>query len=262
MSAQGAKLLTRERRREIAKLVKKDGRVSVNELALRFKVSTVTLRADLGRLAQEGLIVRSYGGGILPEEHGEDYPLKVKRGIFHSEKVRIGKAAAGLLKPRQMVILDSGTTSAEVARAINRSRLEGITVITHAVNIAQEFLDNPKVCVIMIGGVMRHVSGSFVGPQAERFIRELHADHFFLGVDGIDSDFNLSTPDLLEAQLNKMMMQAAHEVTVIADASKFGRRSLSMISPISKVRRVVTDEAVPREIIQAIENRGVEVIAV
>lgn len=256
-----AKLLTRERRREIARLVKKDGRVSVNELARRFNVSTVTLRADLGRLAQEGLIVRSYGGGVLPEEQG-DYPLNVKKAIFHAEKARIGKAAAGLLKPRQRVILDSGTTSAEVARAMNRSNLEGITVITHAVNIAQEFLGNPKVCVIMIGGVMRHVSGSFVGPQAERFIRELHADHFFLGVDGIDAEFNLSTPDLLEAQLNTLMMEAAHEVTVIADASKFGRRSLSLIGPISKVQRVVTDEGAPKEIVEAIESRGVEVMAV
>lgn len=262
MPVRAAKLLTRERRREIARLAKKDGRVSVNELARRFNVSAVTLRADLGQLAQEGVIVRSYGGGILPEEHGEDYPLNVKKGIFHAEKARIGKAAAGLLKPRQRIILDSGTTSAEVARAINRTRLEGLTVITHAVNIAQEFLDNPKVCLIMIGGVMRHVSGSFVGPQAERFIRELHADHFFLGVDGIDSEFNLSTPDLLEAHLNTLMMQAAHEVTVIADASKFGRRSLSLISPLARVRRVVTDEGVPREIIQAMRDRGVEVIAV
>jgi|SRR5579875_256729 len=261
MPAKGAKLLTRERRREIAKLVRKDGRVSVNELARRFNVSTVTLRADLGRLAQEGVIVRSYGGGVLPEER-EEYPLNVKKTIFHAEKVRIGKAAAGLLKPRQRVILDSGTTSAEVARAINRSSLEGITVITHAVNIAQEFLGNPKVCLIMIGGVMRHISGSFVGPQAERFIGELHADHCFLGVDGIDSEFNLSTPDLLEAQLNTLMMQAAHEVTVIADASKFGRRSLSLISPIANVRRVVTDEGVPKELIQALQDRGVEVMAV
>ncbi len=262
MSAKAAKLLTRERRREIVRVVKKDGRVSVNELARRFNVSAVTLRADLGHLAREGVIIRSYGGGVLPEEHGEEYPLNIKQAIFHSEKVRIGKAAAGLLKSRQRVILDSGTTSAEVARAINRSSLEALTVITHAVNIAQEFLNNPKVCVVMIGGVMRHVSGSFVGPQAERFIQELHADHFFLGVDGIDSEFNLSTPDLLEAQLNTLMMQAAHEVTVIADSSKFGRRSLSMISPISNVRRLVTDEGVSRELIQAMRQRGIEVIAV
>lgn len=262
MPARGTKLLSGERRREIARIVKKDGRASVNDLASRFNVSTVTLRADLGHLAREGLIIRSYGGAILPEDAHHESPLKVKRGIFHAEKVRIGKAAARLVKPQQRVILDSGTTSAEVARALNHSNLEGLTVITHAVNIANEFLENHKVCVIMIGGIMRHVSGSFVGPQAERFIRELHADHCFLGVDGIDSEFNLSTPDLLEAQLNTLMMQAAHEVTVIADASKFGRRSLSLISPISNIRRIITDQGAPAEIIQAVQDRGVEAIVV
>jgi DeoR/GlpR family transcriptional regulator of sugar metabolism len=260
MPAQAVKLLAGERRREIARIAAKEGRLSVEDLVRRFRVSAVTLRADLGVLAQEGVIIRSYGGAILPNERGEEFPLKIKEAIHHAEKVRIGRAAAHIVGSNQRVILDSGTTSAEVARAINRSNLEALTVITHALNIAQEFQDNPKICVIMIGGIMRHVSGSFVGPQAERLIQELHADHCFLGVDGIDAELNLSTPDLLEAQLNRSMMQVSHEVTVIADASKFGRRSLSLIGHIKSVRRVITDEAAPAETVRSIQAQGIEVV--
>jgi DeoR family transcriptional regulator of aga operon len=114
----------------------------------------------------------------------------------------------------------------------------------------------------MIGGLMRHVSGSFVGPQAERSIRELHADHFFLGVDGLDLESGLSTPDLLEAQLNALMMQRSQETTVIADASKFGRRSLSVIGPINSVRRIITDNRIQPELLERIRQTGVEVLAV
>jgi DeoR/GlpR family transcriptional regulator of sugar metabolism len=109
---------------------------------------------------------------------------------------------------------------------------------------------------------MRHVSGSFVGPQTEHQLGELHADQFFLGVDGLDPHFGLSTPDLLEAQLNSRMMDAAQEVTVIADSSKMGRRSLSTIGPVSRVTRIVTDSGVTPAMLKALRDTGVEVIVV
>jgi len=165
-------LLTDERRREIVKLLKSDGRVSVGDLVRRFGVSAVTLRADLEQLSQKGILVRSYGGAMLPQEPHEDFPLNIKKTIYHAEKTRIGKAAARLVLPHQKVILDSGTTTVEVARALKRSNFESLTVITHALNVAEEFVDASNISVIMIGGVMRHVSGSFVGPQAERFLSE------------------------------------------------------------------------------------------
>ena len=251
-----------ERRREIARILTREGRLSVDDLVQRFKVSAVTIRADLSELGNRGILVRSYGGAMLPQEPHEDFPLNVKKTLNHAEKVRIGRAAAELIQPRQTVILDSGSTSAEVARSIKRLKTQALTVITHALNIAQEFVEAPNVSVIMIGGLMRHVSGSFVGPQAERLIRELHADHLFLGVDGFDSDLTLSTPDLLEAQLNGLMMLAAQEITVIADASKLGRRSMSIISNATKIRRLITDDRIGSEMVQKIRDGGVEVMVV
>lgn len=234
----------------------------MEDLARRFRVSSVTLRADLMQLAEQGVLVRSYGGAILPQDSNEDFPLSIKQSIHHAEKLRIGRAAAELLRPNQTLILDSGTTSAEVARAIRRSNTRPLTVITHALNIAQVFSSTPSISVIMIGGLMRHVSGSFVGPQAERSIRELHADHFFLGVDGLDLKAGLSTPDLLEAQLNAVMMQIAEEVTVVADASKLGKRSLSVISAVHNVQRVITDASADPEMVERIRQSGVVVLTV
>ena len=199
---------------------------------------------------------------MLAQEAEEDFPLVIKETLHHAEKVRIGRAAAALIQPHQTVILDSGSTAAEVARALKRSRMQGVTVITHALNIAQEFVDTPNISVIMIGGLMRHVSASFVGPQAERLIRELHADHFFLACDGFDGDLMLSTPDLLEAQLNALMMTISHQVTVVADASKLGRRSLSVISDASPIQRLITDNRISEAMAEKIRQRGVEVLAV
>ena len=255
-------MLADERRRAILQIVKKQGSAAVEDLVRHFKVSAVTLRSDLGQLAREGALVRAYGGAMLHEEHTGDYPLTVKISRNQAEKTRIAQAAARLVKSHQTVILDSGTTSAALARAIKQANFDALTVITHALNIAQELLPSSKISVIMIGGIMRHVSGSFVGPQAEQMLKPLHADHFFLGIDGLDNELNLSTPDLLEAQLNAMMIDLSNEVTVIADSSKIGRRSLSVIGTLSQVRRLITDNRANQEMIDKIRAAGVEVAIV
>lgn len=262
MPAKESLRLAEERRREIVSILRNEGRVNVESLASRFKVSTVTLRADLAQLAAKGILVRSYGGAMLPAGPRDEFPLNIKHTISHAEKVRIGKRAAQLVQPHQTIILDSGTTSAEVAKAIKSARLAALTVITHALNIAHEFSDAPNISVIVIGGILRHVSGSLVGPQAERMMRELHADHFFLGIDGLSPENELSTPDLLEAQLNTLMIQMAHEVTVVADAGKIGRRSLSVIGNISSACRLITDSRIAPEVAERIRMTGVEVLVV
>jgi DeoR family transcriptional regulator of aga operon len=197
---------------------------------------------------------------MLPQRSTGEFPLRVKKTIKHQEKIRIGALAAKLIQPNQRVIFDSGTTTVEVVRALKRTNPEGLTVITHALNIAQELSNSTNISVIMIGGLMRHVAGSFVGPQAERQLRELHADHAFLGVDGLDPETGISTPDLLEAQINSWMVEVSQEVTVVADASKLGRRSLSIISELSRIRRLITDSSASPDLLDAIRRQGVEVL--
>lgn len=261
-SERSHRLMTEERRREILTLLEQQGRVTVDDLTRRFSVSAVTARGDLDALSVAGVLVRSHGGAVPPLNPTQDYPLAVKESIHQEEKTRIGRAAAQLIKPGQTVILDAGTTAAQVAIHIKKLKLSSLTVITHALNIAARLADTPNVNIIFIGGIMRPLSTSCVGPHAEQMMRDLHADHFFLSVDGLDPDIGLSTPDILEAQLNTVMMRSAKETTVISDASKFGRRSLSVIGAIDSIQRVITDARVPASTVTTFRSRGIEMVIV
>jgi DeoR family transcriptional regulator of aga operon len=159
-------------------------------------------------------------------------------------------------------MMDSGTTTAEIARQIKFLKLKSLTVITNALNIAMELANLPHVRVIMIGGILRQMSYSLVGPHAEHTLRGLNADRLFLGVDGLDPDIGLSTPDVLEAQLNAIMIRVSRDVIVVADSSKFRRRSLSVIATLERVHKVITDDRASREMVDALKAQNVEVIVV
>ncbi len=242
-------------------LLEQDGRLTVGGLVERFGVSSVTVRTDLDALASVGALVRSHGGAVRRLDPVQDYPISFKDTIHHAEKVRIGRAAAQLIRPGQTAILDSGTTSLQVARHLKLQGLKGVTVVTNALNIASELAEVSDLSLIMIGGVLRQLSNSFVGPQAERMLSQLHADHCFLGVDGLDPEFGPTTPDLLEAQLNSLMIHVSTEVTIVADSSKVGKRSLSAIGSISSIHRLITDDRIPPHMVEAFRGKGLDVIA-
>jgi len=256
------RLLTEERRRKIAGLVTQHGRATVEELAMRFGVSTVTIRGDLETLARGGALVRSHGGAIPVDDGGpvQDAPLSIKATQHQPEKVRIAKAAAQLIRSGETIILDSGTTTAEIARQILRLKLESLTVITNALNIALELSGPAHIRVLMLGGLLRPMSYSLVGPHAEQALAGLTADKLFLGVDGLDPEVGVTTPEPLEAELNALMIRVSREVIAVADASKFGRRSLSVIAPARSLHRLITDGAAPPEMLDAFRAQGVDVM--
>lgn len=262
IAANSKRLLAEERRRKILELLDREGRVTVSALVEQFATSSVTVRGDLDLLAESGALIRSHGGAVRSLDPVHDYPVSFKETIHHPEKVRIGQAAVKLLKPNQTVLIDSGTTTLQVARQIKLQKLRNLTVVTNALNIATELSDSPNMSLIMIGGILRQLSNSFVGPQAERMIMELHADHCFLGVDGLDPEVGPTTPDVLEAQLNGLMIKISSEVTVVADASKIGHRSLSTIGSVSSLHRLITDNRIAPETVRAFENKGVTVVVV
>ncbi|HUB32978.1 MAG TPA: transcriptional repressor AgaR [Bryobacteraceae bacterium] len=253
-------MLTEERRQKILEIIEQSGRIMIQDIVSKFEVSAVTARADLDVLTERGGALRSHGGAVRQLNAGVDYPLRFKETLHHAEKVRIAHAAVQLLKPGQTVVLDSGTTTAQIARQIRIAHVHPLTVITHALNVAYELAEADGVSLIMIGGLLRRSSSSFVGPQAERILEDLHSDHFFLAVDGLDLEAGFSTPDILEAQLNRMMIRLSHEVTVVSDASKFGRRSLSVIGQVECAHRIITDQRVPEHTAAALRARGIEVL--
>jgi DeoR family transcriptional regulator of aga operon len=255
------KLLVEERRRRILELLDKEERATVDDLADQFDVSPVTIRGDLDELANRGTLVRSHGGAIKRLAQA-DVRLSVKEALHHPEKVRIAHAAARLIGENDTIILDSGTTTAEIAKQLKGLDLRAVTVITNGLNIAMQLAGLPNVRVIMIGGLLRQMSYSTVGPQAEQLLSGLTADHLFLGVDGLDPDIGLTTPDVHEAQLNALMIRVARQVTVVADSSKFGRRSLSVIAAVDDVDRLITDRRADPEFIAALRSHDIDVMTV
>jgi DeoR family transcriptional regulator, aga operon transcriptional repressor len=253
-------VLNEERRRAILEMLNRDGRVLVMDLSSQFATSQVTIRKDLEILHAHGLVHRTHGGA-LPAREGalEDPSLREKEKLHRSEKLRIAAAAAHLVKEGQVVILDSGTTTTAIARALRNFR--NLTIVTNAVNIAAE-LSGANAEVILTGGTLRKNSFSLVGPIAEETLRRLNADVLFLGVDGFDVQYGLSTPNLLEAKVNRVMVEVAKRTVAVCDSSKFGRRSLSLIVPPGALQEVITDRGVPKSDLRALKKAGIEVTLV
>ena len=253
-------VLNEERRRAILDLINRDGRGLVADLAQQFETSQVTIRKDLEILHAHGLVHRTHGGA-LPSRDGAlaDPTLREKEKLHRKEKLRIAGAAAAMVQEGQVVILDSGTTTTAIARALRD--FNNLTIVTNAANIAAE-LAGSNVEVILTGGTLRKNSFSLVGPIAEDTLRRLNADVLFLGVDGFDVHYGLSTPNLLEAKVNRVMVDISKKVVAVCDSSKFGRRSLSHILPTEKVHQVITDHGAPKFDLKALRKAGIEVTLV
>jgi DeoR family transcriptional regulator of aga operon len=251
-------VLSEERRRKILDLIQHDGRVLVSELASRFSTSLITIRKDLEQLHRDGHIQRAHGGALPVQSAAlRDPTLHEKERLHRPEKLRIAVAAANLVKPGPVIILDSGTTTTAVARAVKHVR--DLTVVTNAVNIAAD-LAGTGVEVMLTGGVLRKSSFSLVGPLAEEAIQQITADLLFLAVDGFELDYGLTTPNLQEAKVNRMMIESARRTVVVCDSSKFGRRSLSRISSIARVHQVITDKRAPVKDLRKLRQSGIKVV--
>ncbi len=253
-------LLNEERRREILGVLHRDGRVLVKDLARRFRISQITIRKDLEVLDGQGVIERTHGGA-LPVKGGAllDPTLREKERLHRRQKALIAGAAVRMVEEGQSVLLDSGTTTTAIARALKD--MARLTVITNAINIAAE-LAGTHIEVILTGGTLRKNSFSLVGPLAQRTLLQLGADILFLGVDGFDTAAGLFTPNLLESEVNRAMVDIARRTVAVCDSSKFGRRSLCNIMPASAVHEVITDRQIPKADLQALREAGVKVTLV
>ena len=250
-------LLIEERRRRICEFLRAEGRVTVEALATRFGISQVTIRADLSALESAGALIRTHGGALLREE--EDEPLGVKQLQHHAEKVRIAQAAVALIRDGETIILDSGTTTAEIARAIRKADLSSINVITNALNVAALLMDVACVRLIMPGGILRRESNSLSGPMADAALANLQADRLYLGADGLDPDIGVMTPHLQEVELNAKMIRISRQVVVVADSSKLLRRNISLIAKVEQIHMLITDRAAPGHAVEELRRRGVDV---
>jgi DeoR family transcriptional regulator of aga operon len=251
---------TSNRRERIVSLLREQGSVQIPALAERFRVSTQTLRKDLNFLDDKGICTRSSGGAILKRRplSPTEQAIDVKRALFADEKIRIGRSAAALIKNDESVLLDSGTTTLQVARHI--SPTAALVVVTNDVGIMNELVARESVQLVFLGGTLRRKNLSFYGTQTERTLQDLHVDKLFLAADGFDIEMGITTHFEPEALLNRMMCQAASEIIVVADSSKFGRICLHKILEPLGIAKLVTDAGIPDSAREALTRIGVEVI--
>jgi DeoR family transcriptional regulator of aga operon len=250
--------LTVERRKKIIEKIDKEGKVKVSVLSKLFNVSEVTIRNDLDQLERKNLLVRAHGGAMKFQRAGIDYELDIKAKKNRTQKIAIGKKAASLINDGDTIILDSGTTTLEIAK--NLERISNLTVITNSLNIAGQLVEFQNIKVIMLGGTLRRKSLSLVGISAIESLKTYYCDKVFIGVDGIDTQYGISTPNVDEAHLNNIMINNSREVIVVTDSSKFKNRSFTYIAPIQKVTTIITDENIPKDEKEKIESLGIKLL--
>ncbi len=247
-----------ERRKEIVRLTEANRRVNVAALAKQFAVSTVTIRNDLNALSARRLVVRSRGGAVASTRLTRELSVQEKYKENLSCKRRLGQAVANLIgEDIRSIIVDSGTTTEEVALClVGRS---GLRVLTNGLNIASALANTDGIEVRVTGGMLRKKSMSFYGRHAEESLRFLHFDKLILGADGIDPDVGVTTHFEHEASLNRMMCQAARQVILVADSSKFGRCGSHVICTLTEIDVLVTDAGVPGNLPDALKAKDIEV---
>jgi len=253
------KIFQEERMRGIMKILGKENRVLIADLCKTFNTTAVTIRKDLDILESEGALKRTHGGAILYKPLFHGLALNEKEKLNSEEKERIANEAIKLISEGDVIILDSGSTTTQLARKMKN--LKGITVITNAVNIALE-LANSEFEIILTGGALQKNSSTLVGPFAEDALRKISADKLFHGVDGVDYEIGLTTPDITEANTSRIMMQRAGENILLVDSSKFGRRSLGVICQIKEIDKIITTKEMSKLEIKKLNDMGVKVAIV
>jgi DeoR family transcriptional regulator of aga operon len=253
---------TSERRELIIQRLRQQGSVQVNDLSALFNVSTVTIRNDLAFLEKQGIAVRAYGGALICDSHTPaiEPSVKDKSSLNPALKREIAQAAVKLIEPGHRIILDSGTTTYEVARMLRHH--QDVIVMTNGINVGNALLDAEGVELLMTGGHLRRQSLSFYGDQAEQSLQNYHFDMLFLGVDAIDAERGVSTHNEDEARLNRRMCEVAERIIVVTDSSKFNRSSLHKIIDIPRIHTIITDRGVPAKSLQELQKAGVEIILV
>ncbi|GAA1420312.1 DeoR/GlpR family DNA-binding transcription regulator [Streptomyces thermospinosisporus] len=250
----------------LLELLVERGRLDVEDAATELGVSAATIRRDFDQLAEQQMLVRTRGGAVV---HGVSYelPLRYKTARHASEKQRIAKAVADLVAPGETVGLTGGTTTTEVARALAvrgdlSSGSPALTVVTNALNIANELAVRPQFKIVVTGGVARAQSYELIGPLADGVLGQLALDVAVLGVVGFDPQHGTSANDEAEAAINRMLCERAERVVVAADASKLGRRAFARICATGAVHTLVTDSSAAPETVRRFEEAGLRVLVV
>lgn len=243
-------MLPEHRRTRLLSYLSNNGAVSVHELVDGLNVSPATVRRDLAILERLGRIRRTHGGAMLPHFHGQAEPAHAsKTSALVTEKRAIARVAARFVRDGDVLILDSGSTTLQLALELRARR--GLTVVTSDLKIALELCDAPTHDVIIVGGRVRPHLYSVIGPIAERTLDTIRVSHAFLGADAIDLDYGVTNANFDEVPIKQRALAAGANVVLLADHTKFDKTSLTKVAPISAFDHIITDWHVSPATIQA-----------
>ncbi|HMR20051.1 MAG TPA: DeoR/GlpR family DNA-binding transcription regulator [Sphingobacterium sp.] len=247
-----------ERHKYILNALQKEGFVKVVDIAKKLDVTTVTVRKDLKALEEKGLLYRTHGSASPVNPHMADRHVKEKEKIRIKEKQLIGAFAAQLIEEDDSIIINSGSTTCAFAEQIEPKG--SLTVVTASIKVTSILGEHERINVTQLGGMLRRSSMSTMGSYTLSFLENITCSKVFLGVDGIDLDFGVTTSNVEEAELNKAMMGVALKTIVLCDSSKFGRKGFGKICNLDKIGVIVTDEGISTSMQGLLEELGVEII--
>ena len=253
-----------ERRSKIAQMVLENGKVLVASLVDQFQVTETSIRRDLTLLEASGRLKRVHGGAIPIPGSSRTDSFAEKKELHMKAKERIGKVAAEMIRPKDILLLDSGTTTLQIIRhvpsVLRSSNI--ITLVTNSQPIAQEVLTWPSPNLTILGGLYLPDYQASVGPQTLAQLQELTADKVFLGTDGLTLRGGATTANIFMAEVDRMMVERSRQAILVTDSSKIGRVGFVPVKPVNAFHTLITDTNAPTDVIQAIREMGVEVILV
>jgi DeoR/GlpR family transcriptional regulator of sugar metabolism len=249
-------VLAQERRDAILRALLPSGAATVADLAEGLGVSEMTIRRDLGVLAAQQLIEKVHGGAVLAKRGAAEPHFATKRRINAAAKAAIAEAAVAMIDDGMTVALSAGTTTWQVAQRLRGGVVRDLTFVTNSLNVAGALEANGWHSVVVSGGSFRTPSDALVGPFANQTLRQLNADLLILGVHSIDAKVGLTTPNIAEAETNRVLVAGARRVVVVADSSKLGQVSLATFAGCEEVDELITDTGADQATLDALADAG------
>ena len=248
-----------QRRQEILNLIREDGHAKVQKLAQIFNVSEVTIRQDLETLEKMGFVQREYGGAFLKDVGNfATTGTLINENLMVEEKKEIARKAVALIQEGETIILDSGSTTTEVAKLM--TGFANLTVITNALNIAYILGGNPGINLIVSGGEFKAPTLSLTGDMAAATFKGIHVNKCFLATAGISPDLQLTYPSLSDLVVKSAMIRASDKVYLVADSSKIGITSFASLGRLSLIDTLITDSKISPAQIEAIRELKVDLL--
>ena len=244
------------RQSDIVQLARESGRVTVDALATRFRVSPQTIRKDLNDVCERGLLQRVHGGAVLSSGVA-NYAYEARRILASEEKRRIGKAAAALIPDGCSLVINIGTTTEQVAMALGGKK--DLLVITNNINVVNILRENTEIELIVAGGVVRHSDGGVVGEAAVGLIEQFKVDYAIIGASAIDQDGSIMDYDYREVKIAQAIIDNARHTILVSDNMKFERTAPVRIGHLSQLDHFVTNQTLPEHLAQVCADGDVQV---